>query len=121
MRFAMKMASSMSCVTNIDRLPLGLPDRQQELLHQRARLTVERAERLRPKAGSSGRSPTLLQSPCAAACRRTAFSDSDARTRQSPTFRDIVRGDFGLLRDRHPFFAQAEADVLPTVSHGNNV
>jgi hypothetical protein len=44
-REAMKIASSISWVTNSTVLRCALPDAEQQFLHQGARLVVERAER----------------------------------------------------------------------------
>ena len=95
-------------------LALALPDAEQQFLHQRARLVVERAERLVEQQDLRDRWRARARSRCAAACRRRAAWDNGARSRTARPGR-ISRRRSAALRLGHAPLAQAEGDVL---AHG---
>ena len=110
-RLPMKTASSMSWVTKSTVLRCCLPDAEQQLLHQLARLVVERAEGLVHQqharvVGQRARDRGALLHAARQLLRVVLVEALQAHLGQ-----EAVR-DLQLLRARQAALAQAEADVV---------
>src|SRR5262249_12219179 len=98
-------------------LALAFPDAEQELLHQRAGLVVERAERLveeenRWIVGESARDRGALLHAA-----RELLGMVVLETDEPDAVHPFVH-DLGSLRRRHAFLAQAEGDVVGDAEPG---
>ena len=102
------------------RLALLLPDAEQQLLHQRARLVVERAERLVEQqdlrvVGERARHRDALLHAARELLREVALEAGQ------PDLGDETRGDLGCCAAAMPFSRRPKQMFSRTVSHGNSV